>query len=249
MTLMDLDLERTRAVATGRTTGDKGSGFGLVLLLWMGLTVLILAALWLTGFGTSELAGAVEQGVARAESFGVGEVGDDLIRKAVRSQRDTLPFWTVIALIGQFLGEPAALAVRALAVATAFSAVAALQGRPIGYDRALAECAVVQGFWVLGLACQAALMMALRRPEVETSAALFLAPGVQPAWLWLALRQLDAFAMVGWVALACGGLRRGQVGLVSAVSLCLGFWALEAAVRVGLGMVIGAAIRLSVLTG
>ena len=247
MTLMDLD--RTRAVTAGRTTGDEGSVFGLVLLLWMGLTVLILAALWLTGFGTSELAGAVEQGAARAESFGVGEVGDDLIRKAVRSQHETLPFWTVTALIGQFLGEPLALAVRALAVATAFSALAALQGRPIGYDRALAECSVVQGFWVLGLACQAALMMALRRSEVETSAALFLTPGVQPAWLWLALRQLDAFALVGWIALARGGLRRGQVGLVSAASLCLGFWAFEAAVRVGLGMFIGAAIRLSVLPG
>ena len=240
-------LSRQRMARPDGTAGDEGAGFGAVLLLWMGLTVLILAALWLTGFATSNLAGAVEQGATRIESIGVGEVGEEVIRKAVRSQHDTLPFWTVITLLGHFLGEPVVLAVRALAVATAFSASAALMGRPIGYGRALTECSVAQGFWVLGLAVHAGLMMVLRRPDVETSAALFLSPGTYPAWLWLTLRQADAFALIGWIALACGGLRRGQVGIVSAVGVCLGFWVVEASVRVGLATVIGAAMRLSVL--
>jgi len=240
-------LSRKRMARPDGTAGAEGAGFGSVLLLWMGLTVLILAVLWITGFATSNLAGAVEQGAARVESFGVGEVGDDVISKAVRAQHDTLPFWTVVTLLGHFLGEPVALAVRALAVATAFSSLAALRGRPIGYDRALAECSAAQGFWVLGLAVQAALMMALRRSDVETSAALFLSPGTYPAWLGLALRQADAFALIGWIALARGGLRRGQVNIAWALGVCLGFWALEASLRVGLAAVLGAAMRLSVL--
>jgi hypothetical protein len=239
-------LNATRWPATGRAAGEEGAGFGSILLLWIGLTVLILAALWLTGFATSDLAGAVEQGAARAESIGIGEVGDDLIRKAVRSQHDTLPFWTAITFLGQFLGEPVILAVRALAVATAFSAAAALRGRPIGYDRALAACAAAQGFWVLGLAVRAALMMALRRHDVETSAALFLTSGRWPASVWLTLRQLDAFALVGWLVMASGGIRRGQMGRFGAAAVCLSFWAVEAAVRVGLVLGLGAAIRLTI---
>ena len=74
----------------------------------------------------------MEKGAARVESLGIGEIGDDLIRKSIRTQRDTLPFWTVLAMLGDFLVEPVSLAVRALAVATAFGALAALTGRSVG---------------------------------------------------------------------------------------------------------------------
>jgi hypothetical protein len=245
MTVTGLDWKRPSAAA--RTNAEEGQGFGTVLLLWTGLTVLILAALWLTGFATSSLAVAVEQGAARVEMVSVGEVGDELIRKAVRSQHATLPFWTVIRFLGDFLGEPTALALRALAAATAFSAAAALSGRPIGYERALAECSAAQGFWVLGLFVSAALMMTLRRHDVETSAALFLPPGVQPAWLVVGLRQLDVFALVGWIVVAYGGCRRGQVGVLGAVSVCVGYWAVESSVRVGLALLIGASMRLCLM--
>lgn len=240
-------LERERAPLAEHPAGEDGNGFGAVLTLWMGLTVLIVAALWLTGFTTSALTAAVEQGAARAESLGVGEMGDDLIRKAVRSQHDTLPFWTVLTFLGQFLGEPLMLGVRALGAATALSALAALMGRPVGYERALLECSMAQGVWVLGLAVRAGLMMALRRPDVQTSAVLFLDPGTYPAWLWLSVSQLDVFALIGWTVVARGGLKRGQVGLTGALGVCLGLWALEAVVRVGLGAVLGACVRLTVL--
>lgn len=235
-----------RQVAAARGA-EEGPGFGSVLLLWMGLTVLTLAALWMTGFASSGLVSAVEHGAARVESLSVGEMGDEVIRKAVRSQKDTLPFWTAVTFLGQFLGEPLALALRALGVATAFSALAALLGRPIGYDRALFECSAAQGFWVLGLMLRAGLAMSLRRADVDTSAALFLTPGTYPAWLWLTLAQLDAFALVGWVVLARGGVRRRQVGVAGALAVCLAFWAVEAGVRVGLGAVLGAAERLTVM--
>jgi hypothetical protein len=249
MGVAGLELGGEPSARAGTPAPDEAAGFGAVLGLWMALTVLIHGGLWLTGFPRSGLAGAVEQGAARAESQGAGEIGDDLIRKAVRTQRDTLPFWTVLAFLGDFLVEPVALAVRALAAATAFSAVAALMGRPAGYDRALADAAKVQGFWVLGLAVRAGLMVALRRPEVETSAALVLPDGSYPAAAWLAARQLDAFALAGWLALARGASRRGQVGVPAALAVCGGFWLAEAALRVGLGLITGAGMRLAVTTG
>ncbi|MFO0910813.1 MAG: hypothetical protein U0794_21150 [Isosphaeraceae bacterium] len=223
--------------------------FGALLSLWMGLTVVILAVLWITGFTSTRLITAVEQGAARAEWRFVGEVGDDLIRKAVRTQHDTITFWTVLAFLGQFLGEPLLLAVRALAVATTFSAVAALMGRPIGYDRALAACVAAQGIWVLGAAVRAALMIGLRQVDVETSATLLLPAGTYPAWMYLIIAQADLFALIGWSVMAWGGIKRGQVGPVGALLICLGCWTLEAALRVGVGTVVGAAMRLSLMPG
>jgi hypothetical protein len=246
----------TAEVATGLDTGretsaatEKAPSFGPMLLVWVALTLAIHGVLWVTGFPPSGLAAAVEQGAAKSEELRASEVGDDLIRKAVRTQHETLPFWTVLALLGDFLGEPLALALRALAVATAFSATAALVGRPIGYDRALAACAAAQGFWVLGLAVHAALMLALRRTDVETSALLALAPGSYSAAVALWLRQFDVFSLLGWTTLARGGVNRGQVSLPAAIVLCGGFWLAESVVRVSLGLLTGAAMRLTVMPG
>ena len=225
------------------------AGFLPWLTLWAALTVLMHSGLWLTGFRDAALATAIDTGAARVETLGVGEMGEELIRKAVRSQRDTLPFWSVLAFLGDFLGEPAALAVRALAVATAFSSVAAVSGRPIGYDEALTDCARVQGVWVLGLAVRSALMVALRETEVSTSAALFLPPGTYPAATALGLEQLDVFAAVGWLAMARGGWKRGQVGVLGALAVCGGLWGFESALRVSVGLVTGAGMRLTIMPG
>lgn len=233
----------------GSPRGEDPPSFGPTLLAWMALVLLIQAAVWFAGPRTTALAVAVEEGAARAESLFIGEVADDVIRKAVRAQRDTLPFWTVMSFLGDFLGEPFLVGARALGAATAFAAFAALMGRPIGYDRALADCARAQGIWVLGMATQAALMIAMRTTEVETSAALFVPPGECPAWLWLSARQVDFFALVGWAVIGAGGVRRGQVGPIGAFLVCGGFWLAEGTVRVGLGLLLGAGARLSVTAG
>ncbi|WP_254053715.1 hypothetical protein [Singulisphaera sp. GP187] len=223
--------------------------FGPTLALWAALVLGLNGVIWLAGFRTSALAEGVEQGAARVESRGIGEVSDDLIRRAIQTQHDTLSFWTTLAWLGDFLVEPLALAARALAAATLFASVAALVGRPVRYELALNECATAQGFWVLGLAVQAALMMTLRRGDIETSPTLLLPQGVYPAAAWLALRQLDLFAVLGWSALARGAWRRGQVNLTAAVLICVMLWLVEAVIRIGFGLVIGAGARLVIAPG
>lgn len=218
-----------------------------LLVLWMAMVVGLNGVLWITGFRERGLAIAVEEGAARAERQRIGEVEDDVIREAIRLQQDTRPFWMALVLLGDFVFEPALLAGRAIAVATAFAALAALTGRPIGFERGLHAAAAAQGVWVFGLAVRVGLMIALKRPDVDTSVALALPPGTYPALIWLSLRQADAFALSGWAALAWGGWRRGQVNLVVAVLIC-GLMALaEAACRIGAEALIGSGMRLTVL--
>jgi hypothetical protein len=222
---------------------------GPILAAWMALFVLLNALLWLSGLKGYVLAEAIERGAARAETAGIGETTDDAIRKAVRIQQDTLPFWRAVTGLGDFLFGPAALAVRALVVATLFSGLAALVGRPVRFPEGLVSCASAQGWWVLGLAFQAALMVALRRPEVETSATLLLPAGTHSAVLWIALSQLDLFAALGWGSMALGGWRRGQVNLLTAAVVCGVLWACESAVRIGAALVVGAGMRLALTAG
>jgi hypothetical protein len=240
-------VESGNSLETGRADAGVSPRFGPMLALWMALILALNGVLWVAGFRTSGLVEAVEWGAAQVETRGIGEVSDDLIRRAIQTQHDTLPFWTTLARLADFLAEPLALAVRAVAAATAFAAVAALAGRPIRFEEGLAACAREQGFWVLGLAVQVGLMVALRRADVETSPALFLPPGTYPAGAWLALRQLDAFALLGWSALARGAWRRGQVGPAGAIVLCAGLALGEAAVRVASALMIGSATRLEIV--
>jgi hypothetical protein len=205
------------------------------------------AVVWVTGFEPKALADAVDRGAARAEATRVGEVGEDLIRKAIALQRDTLPFWTALARLGDFAFEPTALVVRALAVATLFAAVAALTGRPVRFSNGLTESAKIQGIWVFGLGLRVALMVALRREDVETSLALLLPSGTHAAATVLLARQADAFALIGWTALAWRGWRRGQASLATAIVLCGMLAIAEAMIRVSCGLVVGAGMRLSIL--
>lgn len=224
-------------------------GFGTVLVVWMTLTLVLNLVRWGGGFASGNLAGAIEEGVARVESGSKGEVGDELIRKAIRTQRKTFSFWSTIHAIDDFLIEPAALAARAVVVATVFSAVAAVSGRPVQFDQALVECAQAQGFWVVGLAVRLAILIILRRgePDVETSLAILLAPGTHGAAIWLLLRQLDPFTLMGWFAMARLGWKRGDAGLAGSAALCTALGLFELLVRVAAGLVVGGAIRLSPL--
>src|SRR5262245_55383284 len=196
--------------------------FGRFLALWSALVVLLNGVIWIGGFRAAVLSEAVERGAAHVEVRGIGELSDDLIRRAIQIQHETLPFWATLAWLGDFLVSPLILAGRAVAVATVFAAAAALVGRPVRYELALAECSAAQGIWVLGLAVQVALLVALRRADVETSLTLLLPSGRYPAPLWLALHQLDLFAVVGWGVLAWGGWHRGQLNAAAAVGLCGG---------------------------
>ncbi len=213
------------------------------------LTTGLYAVLWVTGFRQRELGLAVEQGAAKAEWRGIGELGEDLIRKAIHTQRETLPFWKALAGIGDFLVEPLLLGLRAATVAVVFAALAALWGRPVRFDAAMAECMALQGIWVSGLAVQVVLMVVLRRPEVETSAVLLLGPGSYSALVWVALKHMDLFAAAGWLAMAWRGWRRGQVGLVAAVLVCLVLALGEIGARIASALVIGGSMRLSLLPG
>ncbi len=220
---------------------------GPILLLWMALSLVLQAALWISGASPTIVGGAVEAGAARAESRGVGEQSDEVIRKAIRLQQDSLPFWQTLTLFGDFVMMPFCIIFRAALVATLFGGLAALTGRPIEFARGLQACAVAQGFWVLGLAVRVGLAIALRRPEIETSPTLFLPPGNHPAAVWVTLRQVDAFALLGWFAMARGGWKRGQVGLISASLVCGFLWLIGAFLAMEATLIVGAGMRLSLL--
>jgi hypothetical protein len=220
---------------------------GWMLAIWAALVIVLNAALWLSGVRPLALQQAVEQGAARAELRSVGETTDGQGRKAVRTQRATLEFWTTLALIDEFVVEPSSLAVRALAVATLLSALAALAGRQMGFRAALDGCATIQGLWVAGLAVQTNLMIALRRPDVETSLALLLPAGTYSAPLWVALRQVDAFALLGWAALIRGGWSRGQTNLATSAAACGSVALCELCCRVVFALTTGGAMRLMLM--
>jgi hypothetical protein len=220
---------------------------GAILVAWMGMLVLLQAVLWVSGAETTRVGEAVEFGAAKAETRGIGEQADEVVRKAIRLQQDTRPFWITLALLGDFVFEPLGLAFRALLVATLFSGLAALKSRPSGFRQALTACALAQGFWVLGLAVRTALTLILKRPEVETSPALLLSPGLYPAAVVVAMRQLDVFALLGWLTMALGGWKRRQVGFLGAFVVCGMLWGIESIVRMETSLVIGAGTRLSLM--
>src|SRR3954454_8244314 len=90
-------------VEASRPRSEASRRFMPTLVLWTLLTVVTLGGLWVAGFRTRGLIGAVDRGAARIESYRVVELNDDVIRKTIQTQRDTLPFFTVLALLGDFL--------------------------------------------------------------------------------------------------------------------------------------------------
>jgi hypothetical protein len=144
-----------------------------------------------------------------------------VVRKAIQTQRDTLPFWTVIAALRDFLMAPSFLILRVFAVAIAFSAIAAMTGRPVRFPATVAECVAWQGVWVLGLAVEVVLMLVLHRPHIETSVLMWLPKDYFTARQWTALQEVDFFAIIGWLGMAWGARRRGQASMFVALIVCL----------------------------
>jgi hypothetical protein len=217
------------------------------LALWMILTVGLEGTLWHSGVKPLALSEAVEQGAAQIERRTFGEVSENQVRKSIRSQNATLRFWTTLALLGDFVVEPLAVAARPLAVATLLGTLAALVGRPAQFGATVGACVTVQGLWVLSLAVRVALTLALGLDEPETSLALALPPGTRSALTLLAARQVDFFALCGWAAMALDGWRRGQANLPVALLVCTLVALGEAAFRLNVALLVGAGMRLTLL--
>jgi hypothetical protein len=189
------------------------------------------ALFWVTGVRQYELAVAVDRGAARVERRLMGEETADVIRRQIQLQRDTLPFWTAVAWLSDFVFGPLLLAGRALSVAVAFSAAAALAGRRVRFPVTMADCVRWQAVWILGVAVQAALMLLLRRGDVDTSLVALLPSHTYHATTWVWLRQLDLFAILGWLGMAYSGWYRRQANVLVACCLCGALAVLEAAIR------------------
>jgi hypothetical protein len=220
---------------------------GSWLVVWLAILVAIHGAVWTAGLTGTTLAIAVDEGAAKAESWGVGETADDVVRKAIRLQNETLPFWTTVALLRDFLADPLALIARAVVVTVLFSGLAALTGRPIGFNAAMRANVLAQGLWVLSAAVSAGLMIGLRRTEVETGLTLLLPPGHYDAAAWVALSKVDAFALIGWTVMGVGGWSRGQVNLATAGLICFLLATVECAFRIITALTLGAAMRLTLI--
>jgi hypothetical protein len=237
---------------TSASTPDGGLSaadtprWGWLLVIWMALEVMLRGVVWTTGVPDYELAVAVEKGAERVEQRSVGEDSPDVVRKSIQLQRDSLRFWTVIWLVGDFVMAPLWLAARALAVAVGLAAVAAITGRPVRFPAAMKDCVTWQGVWVLGLAVQAALMLILRRSDIVTSVVLFFPPRVYGAREWVLLQQIDGFAMIGWLGMAWSACRRGQAGLLMALVTCLIIALMEFQIRGSFSLLVNLGMHLTI---
>jgi hypothetical protein len=223
------------------------SSAGPTLAAIMTAILAIQAIGWASGLRGRTLAEAVERGAARVEERSVGEVAEADVRRAIDNQRSSLQFWAVLAAVADLVVEPLAPVLRALLASSGFAAIAALSGRPARYAEALAGAARAQWFWVIGLGVQVSLMISMDRPEVETSLVLWLPAGSYPAASWIAARQIDLFALLGWIAVGRSGWRLGLVGPATAGGACLLLWAIESSFRIGTATLCGAAIRATMM--
>lgn len=238
--------EPLAATPDSKSTGTDTPKWGWLLTVWMALVVVLNGALWTTGVPDYQLAEAVERGAAKVEQRSAGEENEDIVRKAIQLQRNSLRFWRTLALVGDFLVEPLWLALRAFSIAVALSAVAAMCGRPVRFPLAMHDCVVWQGVWVLQLAVQVVLMFVLQRSAIDTSIVMLLMPRQFSASEWVFLEQLDFFAILGWLGIAWGACRRGQANLLAALVTCLAVAALEASIVMGFALLINLGMRLTV---
>lgn len=236
----------TRGEIESEHNGDAPRA-GPILVLWMILTFGLQASLWITGAKTTSLSDAIEAGAAKTESRAVGEVGDEVVRKAIALQHDTKTFWTVLALFGDFVVEPISLPLRAGVVSVLFAGVALLRGRKFEFASGFAACAWAQGFWVLGLAVRAALAIGLKRAEIETSPVLLFSSGTIHGALLVGLRQLDVFALLGWIVMIRAGVVNIRAGLGWAILITLVLFLIEAVFRVQFSLLVEAGMRLTLM--
>lgn len=221
--------------------------WGWMLVVWIALTIVLRGVYWTSGVPDHQLIRAVEQGAARVELLTAGDDNLDVVRKAIELQRSSLPFWTVLAVLGDFVLDPLWLGLRAWGVTVALNAVAALTGRPVRFPAMMAQAVAWQGVWVFGLACRLAWMFVLQRGVIDTSVTLLLPAGVYGASTWVLLQQADLFALIGWLGIAWGGVRKGQANLPVSLLVCGVLASVEAVVYAACALVLNLGMRVALL--
>ncbi|MCU0960063.1 MAG: hypothetical protein MUF48_08140 [Pirellulaceae bacterium] len=240
-----LMMQTTASVPQAGSPDFRTPHWGWMLSVWIALTIILRGVFWTTGIPDYRLIQAIEQGAARVELHAAGEENVDVIRKSIELQRDSLAFWTVLAALGDFVLDPLWLGLRALSVAVALSAVAAMTGRPARFPAMMSEAVAWQSVWVFGLACRVAWMFILQRGDIDTSLALLMPERIYGAREWVLFQQVDLFALVGWMGLAWGGVRRGQANLLVSLLVC-GFLAvLESQVYASCSLLLNLGMRVA----
>ena len=188
----------------------------------MSLVVILNGVVWTTGVPDYDLADAVERGAARVEERSVGEENEDVVRKSIQLQRDSLSFWKVITLVGDFLVEPLWIG---------FAGVFGSGGvERCGGDQWPAGPVSGRHAGMCGLArCVGVGAGGPRRPDVgvasirrSTRRSCCCCPHACTRRAnGSSLQQIDCFALIGWLGIAWGACRRGQTSLLAALLTCL----------------------------
>lgn len=217
------------------------------MILLMVATIVLDGVPWLAGYRQYRLAEAVEEGAAHVEQRMLGEDSPDVVREQIELQRDSLRFWTVVALLEDFLLVPLTLVFRALLASTAFSAIAAVSGRRSRFPIIMSDAVRWQAVWVIGIAVHVVLMLVLDRDSVDTAVTVLLPAGPYSASTWTNLQQLDFFALVGWLGIAWSGWRHQQANIVVAPLICLVLAAIEVSIFASGNLLINLSMRLTLI--
>lgn len=232
---------QTSAAAVARP-GISQSAWLMVVstLIW----VTQVSACWATGYRDYCLNLAIEQGVVEIENRERLNHDPSVAAARRESQRQTLPFWKFLQEIGDFLLEPAALWLRFWVIPLAVSAACLLAGRSVEAESLRPSVA-----WCL--------LAALPRPGFELLSGLFHLPNLVPAGLNLLVPQGVALPASVFVAMAGADLfwitsvllmtvafwRRQNMARGPMIASLVGVFLMEWAMRVTLGVVVGAGMR------
>ncbi len=218
---------------------------GRLSLMVMSVAI-AMAALWCFGIRQQQILDAVEQGAAAIEERTLGDVEQDEIRESIRIQRQSISFWSTLAILGDLLIEPLLPAFRALALTVAFSSLAALFGRPVALGVALADNITWQWFWVAGIVLDSALKIGIS-PDAGSSLIVFLPAKEYTASLAIGLAVMHPFAICGWLAVGWAAWKRRQVNWFLAGLVVVVFAFSEATIRSRLLATMGALVRLTIV--
>ena len=217
-----------------------------MLAVWMSLVVILNGIIWTTGVPDYDLAEAVEKGAARVEQRSVGEDSEDVVRKSIQLQRDSLSFWTVIRAVGDFLGGP---------VMDCFTGIGRGRGAECGGggqwpagavsggDEAMRGLAGCVGSGTDSPSCAHAGPPSVGYRDLRRAP---VAAARLAAREWVLLHQIDCFAMIGWLGMAWSACRRGQTNLYVALLTCFVVAAIEAPIRGSFWLLVNLGMRLTI---
>lgn len=214
------------------------------------LSVVVLAialanlSLWCFGIRQQEIFDAIEEGAAVVEKNTIGEVEEDQVREAIRTQRRSFQFWSTLWMLGDLVLGPLSPVLRTIVVTVAFSAAAALLGRPVGHGVALAENAGLQAFWGAAAVLEATMRLVIS-PDATVSWLALMPPDQYPASAIAQLTVLNPLAVCGWCAMGWFAWKRRQANWFVAGMIILVLALMEASVIGSLQSTMGSLMRLS----